>query len=123
MMETQVVFSARISRVKGFGGMTAGVFATRGLAPAELAAGLVEGAGSGAAAGAAFKEADDAGAADSASVLDAEGVVAGEIVLAGSFPGDKVSASAGGVLPSLREVTEAGCWVAGAAGSGAEAGE
>jgi hypothetical protein len=117
MMETQVVFSARISRVKVFSGIGAGVFAAVALAPARL---LADSAWDGVV-GSARKVGGDIGAVDNVIVLPAgEGVFAGEMAPGETFPDDKVNVSAGDALLPLGDAAGAERWVLGDAGAGAE---
>jgi hypothetical protein len=121
VIETQVVLSARIIRVKVTGGFAAAEavrFVNEGLA--LFVAGVVELAGD-AAAGAAFR----GGWVGSPEIVIA-GLAAGEVVAAAEivpgerFPGDKVCVSGGDTFADFGGTVEADGWVA--IGAGAEKG-
>jgi hypothetical protein len=122
MMETQVVFSARISRVKVLSGIAAAPFATRARAPAG---GVADSAWD-AAVGAACKEGGDMGEVDSViASLAGGGVVAAEIVPGESFPDDKANVSTGDALPPLGDAAgaERGVMAEAGAATGSGAGD
>jgi hypothetical protein len=120
MIDTQVVFSARMSRVKVFAGIAAGVFAGAELAPARL---LADSAWDGVV-GSARKVGGDIGAVDNVIVLPAgEGVFAGEMVDVELFPDDKVNVSAGCALLPLGEGAAPERWGVGDVGAATETGD
>lgn len=113
MSETQVVFSARISRVNVVGGFGAAV---------EAAVLVTGGLASGSATGL-FADSTTAGVGDVAVGAGSAcvGVVVAGIVAGDDFDGDGVGAGEGG--PAFGELGELEGWIAAAAGAGAGAGD